>query len=122
MRQRTRHALATLVVAAGLVSTPTTAQQPDPATAASERSESKAVALQPLLDRAADYLDQFSSDFRNVVAEERYVQQVAGRPTMLGLRGSTTASPTASSAQRRELVSDFLLVKLANSDMWVPFR
>ena len=66
-----------------------------------------------LLSHAAAYVDRFQTAFTSVVAEERYVQNVmpAGRTYVGG-----------QSAEQRELRSDFLLVRLQESDDWVPFR
>lgn len=79
------------------------------------------VELQVLLARAGAYVGRFAAAFSNVVAEERYVQQASGRQTMSG-GGRGASSPTVTGQQRRELISDFLLVKLEGVDMWVPFR
>lgn len=79
------------------------------------------VELETLLTRAGVYITRFATAFANVVAEERYVQQASGRQTMSGA-GRGAVVPGITGQQRRELVSDFLLVKLAGDDMWVPFR
>src|SRR5262245_38587467 len=76
--------------------------------------------LEAILTRAAAYVSGFSSEFTSVVAEERYLQQSSGRETTSGSgRGATT---TVTGRQRRELLSDFLLVKPAGLSAWVPFR
>lgn len=80
------------------------------------------MALPALLDRAADYVASFTADFSNVVAEERYLQQVAGRQAPPVVRGGASIVASASGWQRRELVSDYLLVRIPGSDLWVPFR
>lgn len=82
------------------------------------------VTLDVLLDRAADYIVSFTHDFANVVAEERYLQQVTGRAQISAPagRGSASVVGTASGWQRRELVSDYLLVKLDSANAYVPFR
>ncbi|MCC7009709.1 MAG: hypothetical protein IT184_12940 [Acidobacteria bacterium] len=64
--------------------------------------------LDRLLSTAADYVERFDTAFANVVAEERYVQTL----------GNSRGLPT----RRRELVSDFLMVKLSSGDGWLPFR
>ena len=117
MSMRRRHTLATLLAAA--LTAPAVAQQtPAPAP----------VTLDVLLARAADYVTGFTRDFLNVVAEERYLQQVSGRAQLSsggGGRGGGAAIATSSGWQRRELVSDYLLVKLTGTDgvdAWVPFR
>jgi len=73
-----------------------------------------------LLASAAAYMIRFSDTFTSVVAEERYLQVASGRNTVSG--SGRGASTFASGAQRRELVSDFLLIKLPNVDHWVPMR
>ena len=77
--------------------------------------------LEELLARAAKYVVDFETAFSKAVAEERYLQQVI-----------TTKAPKAASetlrdvaerqVERRELRSDFLLVKLPEQNQWVPFR
>lgn len=69
--------------------------------------------IEGLLSRTAAYVERFQTAFSSVVSEERYVQNVmpAGQTYVGGQR-----------AQQRELVSDFLLVRLPESDDWVPFR
>ena len=76
--------------------------------------------LDAVLERAAAYVARFARNFSNVVAEERYLQQSSGRRTAAGSgRGSAIV---LGGDERRELVSDFLLVKLAGNDTWVQFR
>jgi formylglycine-generating enzyme required for sulfatase activity len=121
MSKRTRPALVTVIVAAVAISA--IAAQSDPASAPSEQSASQqAVSLQTLVDRAGMYEEQFTRDFANVVAEERYLQQVSGRQSTIGIRGNGVTAGTASPWQRRELLSDYLLVNLPDTNMWVPFR
>lgn len=70
-------------------------------------------ALEALLARAGEYVDRFESAFSNVVSEERYVQSIAPTgPTFVG-------DPRT---RHRELVSDFLLVRVPGSEGWLPFR
>lgn len=76
-------------------------------------------AIQPLLASAAAYVARFASAFTSVVAEEQYLQTVSGRNALAITGRSATASPNA---QRRELVSDLLLVKIEEADRWVPMR
>jgi hypothetical protein len=64
-----------------------------------------------LLARASAYLAAFVEQFSNVVSEERYLQEVS-----MGTAGASLAR------QRRDLRSDFLLVKPAGSPLWMPFR
>jgi len=69
--------------------------------------------LTDLLARAGDYVTRFETAFSNVVSEERYVQSVIpGGPTYVG----------GPRPQHREMVSDFLLVRLPGSTDWLPFR
>lgn len=57
-----------------------------------------------LIAQATAYVVDFLGRFSNVVAEERYIQE------------------TTSPRRRRELKSDFLLVKPPGSDEWFQFR
>lgn len=119
MSTRRRQTLA-MVFAAAALTAPAAVAQPTPAP--------PAVTLDVLLARAADYVAAFTRDFPNVVAEERYLQQVSGRGpagTSPGLGRGGAAAIAATAWQRRELVSDYLLVKLTGSDgneAWAPFR
>ena len=70
--------------------------------------------LDALLARAGAYVTQFEARFSNVVAEEHYKQQAPAART-----GTTMGGP---GVVRRELRSDFLLVKVPDRDSWVPFR
>ena len=66
--------------------------------------------LDALLERAADYLNDYDRNVSAVVAEEVYEQMV--------MRGWTaTLGPV-----RRRLVSDFLLVQVPGWRGWLPFR
>jgi hypothetical protein len=67
----------------------------------------QAIGADVLLHRAAAYVADFEMRFSNVVAEEHYIQQAPDR-----LRGPA----------RRELASDFLLVKVPSDERWLPFR
>jgi hypothetical protein len=81
------------------------------------------VAVEPIIARAAAYVEQFVERFSNVVAEERYSQDAVGPPRSgtPGPRGSF-GSGGSGTVRRRELWSDFLMVKLPDSPDWVPFR
>ena len=103
--------LLAVVACAALASTPATAGQAVPSP----------VTVETLLDRAGTYVTRFMIEFSNVVAEERYLQQASGRQALLGSRGRSGVVLGAGE-QRRELVSDFLLVRLESPAMWVPFR
>lgn len=70
----------------------------------------QAPAIEDLLDRATDYVVRFVETLSNVVAEERYVQQVP----VAALNGGSIA--------RREMRSDFLLVRATANERWAQFR
>ncbi len=76
--------------------------------------------VQTLLAAAATYMVRFASTFTSVVAEEQYLQVVSGKNAVTGSGRGAASSLTG--GQRRELVSDFLLVKLPDIDHWVPMR
>ncbi len=84
------------------------------------------VALPSLLEKAGAYVEQFIEKFSNVVSEENYEQDWNSErgPTGLTARGGTVAAiATGSSvAKRRQLRSDFLLVKPTPHSDWIPFR
>jgi len=83
------------------------------------------MALDQLLARAGEYVTRFEVAFSNVVAEERYVQEATETRVVVAApspRGFGGGSPVATEVVRRELRSDFLLVKLPGHDQWVPFR
>ena len=80
-------------------------------------------ALDSLLARAGVYVSTFDTLFSNVVAEERYVQEATqSRIITMASRVGPVGAGSSASTQRRELVSDFLLVKLAGEEEWLPFR
>jgi hypothetical protein len=74
-------------------------------------SAAQAPSLELVLTRAGRYVTQFHSQLAGIVAEESYVQE-ARRVGTAKTRGYT----------RRELKSDLLLVRPANSDRYVEFR
>jgi formylglycine-generating enzyme required for sulfatase activity len=86
------------------------------------------VTLESLLERAGEYFLNFEGRFSDVVTEERYVQEATGPASGLDMAilarrgGGPVAQMTPPASQRRELVSDFLLVKLPDTDEWLPFR
>jgi hypothetical protein len=95
--------------------------------AAGEAQRADAVTLEELLVRAGAYGLDFEARFSNVVTEERYVQEsteAVGPTTLIPSNrvGGLTTPPAQSSVHRRELVSDFLLVKLSDTDERLPFR
>src|SRR5580765_1146220 len=69
------------------------------------------VALDSILTRANLYVAEFVTRFSNVVTEERYLQETS----TISVRGSRPGN-------RRELKSDFLLVKPSEANGWIPFR
>jgi hypothetical protein len=89
------------------------------------QNKADVVTLESLLDRAGAYFLSFENRFSDVVTEERYVQEAlrpgSGLDVAVTRRGGF-APQIPPSADRRELVSDFLLVKLPNTDEWLPFR
>lgn len=66
-----------------------------------------------LIDRVGAYVQRFELSFSNVIAEERYEQTVQ-RNTRLPTGGSQPS--------RREMLSEFLLVRLPEPIGWAPFR
>jgi hypothetical protein len=77
--------------------------------------------IETILERAGKYVGQFIERFSNVVAEERYLQDTQGNLPSLPLGGRGFVQRFPSGARRRELKSDFLLVKVGPVD-WLPFR
>jgi hypothetical protein len=69
--------------------------------------------ISEVLERTGVYLERFIDRFTNVVAEERYVQEVNAR---------LTPGRFVAGGQRRDLRADFLLVRPAESSEWLPFR
>src|SRR4051812_26371602 len=80
--------------------------------------------LPAVLARAAVYVKEFERQMTNIVADERYVQELIElemrAPSGLGPGGPPT--PVESRKQRRELRSDFLVVRLGLDGLPVPFR
>ncbi len=68
------------------------------------RTASQRPSTEELLDRATRYVAEFVNRFSNVVAEERYIQEVR------------------SPRRQRVLKSDFLLVKPPGATEWYQFR
>jgi len=67
-------------------------------------SRAQAPSVDVLRQRVGDYINQFVIAFSNVVAEEDYRQE------------------TASPRRKRQLKSDYMLVKYPGADGWVLFR
>jgi hypothetical protein len=72
----------------------------------------QAVTVDALLQRAGEYITRFEKLFAGIVAEEQYTQTIPPKNQING--GSWPA--------RRELKSDFLLVKVPSEETWLPFR
>jgi formylglycine-generating enzyme len=83
------------------------------------------VSLAAILERAGAYVLAFDTRFSNVVAEERYVQNAVS----IGVGGGSPSPHAGAFAEsggtakiRRELLSDFLLVRTPSAEIWIPFR
>ena len=72
------------------------------------------VTLPVLLARAGVYVTNFDAGFSHVVAEEHYEQRTSTN-RLSGVHGGEQPAV-------RTLVSDFLLVKLPDQNVWLPFR
>lgn len=70
--------------------------------------------LDVVLERAAAYVADFSEKLSGIVAEEFYIQHARNH--------SSRTAMAPSSPQRRELKSDFLLVRPEQSERYVEFR
>jgi VWFA-related protein len=74
-------------------------------------------ALVAILSSAAAYLDRFTAAFGNVIAEERYVQDRLAGGRLIVRPSTAPAGPT-----HRELRSDLVLLRSADSLGWQMFR
>jgi len=83
-------------------------------------ASAQTVALPELLARTTGYVQQFIRQFANVVAEERYVQELQrpAKVTGSGFQQAFVPPPP----ERRVLQSDFLLVRTSDVSDWVVFR
>ena len=92
--------------------------------AAASNEASFAEAPDPELDRTlaavGDYLQSYLRDYTNVVAEERYDQQLEHEAYGSLLPGAPR--PADSSTVTRVLKSDLLMVSTPSLGRWVPFR
>jgi hypothetical protein len=70
-----------------------------------------------LLERAGSYVARFVDTFSNVVATERYAQEVSTEARVGSVNGTPTTART-----RRDLRSEFLLLKVGGPLEWRPFR
>ena len=78
--------------------------------------------LEDLLARAARYVVDFETAFAKTVAEERYLQQVITTQAPRAVSGTLRDDVPERRVERRELRSDFLLIKLPEQNQWIPFR
>jgi hypothetical protein len=78
--------------------------------------------LEELLARAGRYVVDFETAFSKTVAEERYLQQVITTQAPGAVSGTLRDDVPQRRVERRELRSDFLLVKLPEQNQWIPFR
>ena len=106
-----RGRLAAIILAIVTLSASTTAQVEPP--------------LGAILERAGAYVLAFDARFSNVVSEERYIQNAVST----GVGGGSPSPHAGAFAEsggvakiRRELVSDFLLVRTPAAEIWIPFR
>ena len=100
---RTSCAVAVAVVGASLLAaSPDTRQTPD---------------LTILMSRAGGYVARFVEAFSNIVAQEQYAQEVETSARLGSMTGSATGART-----RRDLKSEFLLLKVGGPLEWRPFR
>jgi hypothetical protein len=70
-----------------------------------------------IVDRAADYVADYTRDFVGIVAEESYRQEVRSAPER-DMRGFPVDGPR----QKRDLKSDVLLVRGPVGERWMQFR
>ena len=73
--------------------------------------------LAVVMRRAGEYVARFVDTFSNVVAAEHYVQEVA-----MEARDSARTAAVPIPRTRRELRSEFLLLKIGGPLEWRPFR
>jgi hypothetical protein len=81
-------------------------------TIAAHPTATQAVTADALVAHAGEYLARFIEQFSDVVAEERYVQDIVGNVSTASVRAGT----------HRELRSDLLLVRTGGLFPWRPFR
>jgi hypothetical protein len=111
-RAHTFRALLVVAAAALVLRTPVVARAQEPN-----------VSLPVVLGRAAWYVDDFTSQFENVVAEENYVQDSSTpMPTVMPRMGRGRIVLPPAQIRHRTLKSDFLLVHVEGVADSVPFR
>jgi hypothetical protein len=76
----------------------------------------QAPTMEEVLVRAADYTTRFVENFSNLVATEKYIQDVRPANTALRLRWKPVPG------SHRELLSDFLLLNVGGPLEWRPYR
>ncbi|MGH3117387.1 MAG: hypothetical protein ACRD09_10220 [Vicinamibacterales bacterium] len=76
--------------------------------------------LEEVLSRAGSYVLRFERAIPSVVAEEHYQQRLV-MPVQQQSFGGRGTRPE-DQHQRRELKSDFLMVRSQETDLWIPFR
>src|SRR5262245_14217327 len=94
-----------LITLGWLISAPATAALPGAAFPAQQ------VSVERIVDKAGDYVATLVDALSNVVAEERYTQDVSG-----------SAAPNVGATAHRELRSDVLLLKIGGPLEWRPYR
>jgi hypothetical protein len=80
------------------------------------RTPAQAPTMEEVLARAADYTTRFVENFSNLVATEKYIQDVRPANTALRLRWKPVPG------SHRELLSDFLLLNVGGPLEWRPYR
>src|SRR5262245_23751513 len=84
-------------------------------------AEGQTIDLDTILTRATRYVGEFVYRFTNVVAEETYLQEtVINRSNLIS--GAGTMQGITTGGNRRNLKSDFLLVRLPESEEYLPSR
>jgi hypothetical protein len=78
--------------------------------------------LDALIAQATAYVEDFVRKFSNVVAEERYVQDVVYAPQSSLLSSDGSGNFVTVPSDHRELRSEFLLVRTSEVDDWLTFR
>ncbi len=89
--------------------------------------QAERVSLDSLLNRAGWYLESFTDEFSNVVAEEIYTQDAstplpAFQPTGRGSLLAQNSAVDTVRARHRDLRSDFLMAKSPETSALIPFR
>jgi hypothetical protein len=72
--------------------------------------------LEQVLERAGSYIGRFDAAVASVVAEEHYLQKYVIPDALPAGR------VTRPYEEKRDIKSDFLMVRSQESDLWIPFR